>query len=540
MICGLQFGEPTRKTGKTPVPEEFDPTSEDHLLQEAARALGVGGWRVDTVHGQIHLCARACALFGIAESGPRPAHEGLAHYVPEHRERLLEAYRRCVSEHEPYDVEFRIAPAEGGERWLRAVGRPEFDECGRVVAVKGGLLDIDAYKRRELELSEARRVAEQTDRAKSEFLSAMSHELRTPLNAIVGFAQLLNTDAEEEPATQRDYLRHILSAGWHLRDLVGDVLDLARIEAGKTSLTLEPVSARDLIQECMRLIRDTAAERGVSVRLEGCPEDRSLFVHADRLRAKQVVLNLLTNAIKYNREGGQVTLICSQADGVACIDVVDTGAGIAPGDQQALFQAFERLGREFGEIEGAGIGLALALKLSRLMGGDLELVASTPGQGSRFRLTLPTVNAVGWDRHRSPSLDPRLMEERSDDPALRLLAVEDNTINMLLLSGLVAKRTGVELLEASDAATGLELAQRYQPELMLIDMHLPDMDGFDLGRRLRRVPGLERVPMVALSADATDETRRRALEEGFDDYLLKPFEIEQLDALIREARLSKE
>jgi len=523
------------------LPRSNRETDPDDLLARAAESLGLGAWRIDLQTEQIVLCPRARALFGLADGAPRPAREGLQRYIPEHRERLQEAFRRCIDQGAAYDVEFQALTAGGERRWLRATGVPLRDEQGRIVAVAGALLDIDGYKARESEQAEARVAAERTDRAKSEFLSAMSHELRTPLNAIVGFAQLLYADEDLDAPTRSEYLRHILSAGWHLRDLVGDILDLARIEAGRASLTPETVRIPDLLQDCLRLVRDQAADHSVSLRLEESGPAAGACVWADRLRLKQVVLNLLTNAIKYNREGGSVVLSYGRNDaGQVWVDVADTGLGIDPEQRDGVFETFDRLGRETGSIEGVGIGLPLALRLARLMGGELELLESVPDQGSRFRLSLPGIEADGWDRHRSPSLDPQLIEEREDDPPLRLLAVEDNRVNMLLLSGLVAKRQGVELVEAFDGSTGLELAQRVQPDLILLDMHLPDTDGFALARQLRADPALRPVPLVALSADASDEVRRRALdEEGFNDYIVKPFELEQLDALIREVRLSR-
>ncbi|MBK5935324.1 MULTISPECIES: PAS domain-containing hybrid sensor histidine kinase/response regulator [Halorhodospira] len=516
---------------------ESDP---DDLLTLAAESVGLGVWRIDLQTECIELCPRARALFGLTDDAPRPAREGLDHYALEHRERLQEAYRRCIDDGTAYDVEFQARVAGGEQRWLRATGTPVRDAAGRMTAVAGALLDIEDYKARESEHAEARVAAERTDRAKSEFLSAMSHELRTPLNAIVGFAQLLYADDELDAATRSEYLRHILSAGWHLRDLVGDILDLARIEAGRASLTPETVRVSDLLQEGLRLVRDQAADHGVSLRLEGSGRSSGVCVWADRLRLKQVVLNLLTNAIKYNREGGSVVLSygCDEA-GQVWVDVADTGLGIDPERREGLFETFDRLGRETGSIEGVGIGLPLALRLSRLMGGDLHLVESAPDQGSRFRLSLPGIDGEGWDRHHTPSLDPQLLDERADDPPLRVLAVEDNRVNMLLLSGLVAKRRGVELLEAYDGGTGLEMAKRKRPDLILLDMHLPDTDGFALARQLRADPALHETPLVAVSADASDEVRRRALDEGFNDYIVKPFELEQLDALIREVRLSR-
>ncbi|MFP4648680.1 MAG: response regulator [Halorhodospira sp.] len=514
---------------------------EDKRLRSAAEAVGLGLWWIDPASERVHLCERAQALFGVEQEPSRPLEESAAFYVPEHREQLSAAYRGCLAHGTPYDLEVEAITAEGARRWLRVTGEPVRDAEGAVVAVHGALLDIDACKRRELELLEARQEAERTDRAKSEFLSAMSHELRTPLNAILGFAQLLY--AEDDPASARraEYLRHILSAGWHLRDLVDDILDLARIEAGKAVLNPEVVRLPDLLQECVRLVREQAAEYGLALRLEPPKQGRPVSVWADRLRVKQVVLNLLTNAIKYNRQGGSVVLsYAGSEDGQVTVDVLDTGMGIAPEGREGLFETFDRLGRESGAIQGVGIGLPLALRLTRLMGGDLWLVESTPGVGSRFRLTLPQIEVEGWDRHHEPSLDPQLLEERPDDPPLQLLAVEDDSVNMLLLSGLVAKRQGVELLQAGDGQSALELMQRHQPDLILLDMHLPDTDGFALARRLRALPALRATPLVALSADATDEMREQAMREGFDDYLVKPFELEQLDALIREVRLSKQ
>lgn len=302
---------------------------------------------------------------------------------------LLERHMICLAAREPFrNFEYLARGEDGSERWVSVSGVPHFDAAGCFVGYRGTGADVTARKTTENAMVRARDEAEQASRAKTEFLSSMSHELRTPLNAILGFAQLLEHDPKLN-ADQRDNAAEILMAGRHLLDLVNEVLDLARIEAGRLSLSLEPVEVDDLARECRQLVQPLALARELTLRLSVAPE---IVVRADRVRLKQAIINLLSNAIKYNRPGGRVELsVKKMATQCVRIEVEDTGRGIPPGRLAAVFDPFNRAGRESGSVEGTGIGLTITRRLVELMGGEIG-ASSEPGIGSRFWIGLPTSN----------------------------------------------------------------------------------------------------------------------------------------------------
>ena len=388
--------------------------------------------------------------------------------------------------------------------------------------------DITERRAAEAALLAAKEEAERANRAKSEFLSRMSHELRTPLNAVLGFGQLLESDpADPLSATQRARVQELLRGGRHLLSLINDVLDLARIEAGTLQLQLAAVDLAAVVGDCQRLVQPMAAARGITLHLQaGCPADRA---HADPTRLKQVLLNLLSNAIKYNVPGGSVHLGWQLEPGgrQLRIEVRDTGPGLHEDQQERLFQAFERLDAERSSIEGAGIGLALSKWLVELMRGEIG-VRSTPGEGSVFWVRLacelaPTapVAAAGTRAVPAPALPPPMRAA----PRRRVLYIEDNEVNQLLMEGMLAQRPHIELSMAALPLDGLELALRAPPDLVLLDIQLPGMDGFEVLRRLREHPATQAVTVVAVSANALEADRAQAARAGFADYITKPIDL---------------
>jgi signal transduction histidine kinase/ActR/RegA family two-component response regulator len=379
----------------------------------------------------------------------------------------------------------------------------------------------------------AKQAAEEASQAKSEFLSRMSHELRTPLNAILGFAQLLELD--DLTADQRESVDHILRAGRHLLDLVNEVLDLSRIEAGRLQLSPEPVLVGDVLREALDLVRPLAAERRVRLAVgadAGAAAPRRVV--ADLQRLKQVLLNLLSNAIKYNREGGGVVLACEAApDERLRLVVTDTGPGI-PADRLArLFTPFERLGAEQSGVEGTGLGLALSQRLVAAMGGTLG-VESRPGQGSSFWVELPP---AGEDEEEAPPADggaPGAAPDAPAGPGRTVLYVEDNLSNLALVRRVLARRPRIALLTAMQGQLGLDLARSHRPALVLLDLHLPDVAGEDVLRALRAAPETRDVPVVVVSADATPRQVERLLAAGARSYLTKPLDVPRLLQVVDE------
>lgn len=370
---------------------------------------------------------------------------------------------------------------------------------------------------RTTELIDARRAADRASHAKSEFLSRMSHELRTPLNAIMGFAQVLQLDTLTPD--QSEGVNHILRGGRHLLGLINEVLDVTRIETGALSLSPEPVVVDDIVDHAVSLIRPLAARRGITVDVE----QSHTYVLADRQRLNQILFNLLSNAVKYNRAAGKVHVSArrneaSQVD----IAVADTGAGIPPEKLDMLFTPFERLGAETSDVEGTGLGLALARGLAEAMKGSLT-AESVVDHGSVFRLTLPAVDSA------PRSLEPDMARDvASSERAGTVLYIEDNASNVALMRRLLARRPGVRLLHAPDGRSGLTQVVELQPQLVFLDLHLPDCPGEEVLRRIWEDPKTRDIPVIVLSADATPAQKRRLLSFGAKGYLTKPFDIAEV------------
>ncbi|QPF76297.1 PAS domain S-box protein [Roseateles sp. DAIF2] len=385
---------------------------------------------------------------------------------------------------------------------------------------------------RTAELTRAKQEAERANAAKSDFLSRMSHELRTPLNAILGFGQLMALQSRE-PATG-DYVQEILKAGQHLLELINEVLDLARIESGKFSVARETVALAPVLADCLSLLRPQAQAREIQLPAETLGVEQQVW--ADPVRLKQVLLNLLSNAVKYNRPRGRVSLasrVVEDRHGARLrLTVADQGPGLSPAQMARLFVPFERLDADRAAIEGTGIGLAIAKRLVELMEGRVG-VDSRPGEGCEFWVELPLAPPA----QALPAPQPALTASACDadgaaNGALSLLCIEDNPANLLLVESILALRPGVELLKALGPAQGLSLARERAPALVLLDINLPEMDGYEVLRRLRADPATRALPVVAVSANAKAEDLARGRAAGFDDYLTKPLDVARLLALV--------
>ena len=384
----------------------------------------------------------------------------------------------------------------------------------------GVIRDITERLAFEEKLQNSRDEAERASQAKSQFLSNMSHELRTPMNAIIGFAQLLDLD-DQLNQDQRENVQEIMKAGRHLLELINDVLDLAKVESGRMDLHLEPAPLQRLVKECLDLLRPLAARREVSLQADIASD---AVVLADSVRLKQVLLNLLSNAIKYNKPGGSVHLSVQPVANRLRLAVVDTGRGIPQDRQHELFQPFSRLHAEASPEEGSGIGLAITQRLVELMGGAIGM-DSTPDQGSTFWFELLRAEA---EPTRTMTLPAPAGNTEIHGRTHRVLYIEDNPSNLRLVSTIFNQRKHIELLTAPTPQLGIALAQAHQPDLILLDINMPGMSGYEVLDVFKSDPLLDCIPVVALTANAMLRDVERGRQAGFAEYLTKPLDIQTL------------
>ncbi len=513
--------------------------AESALRQAADRAaliangVGLGTWSQDLVTGESMWDEQMWRLRGLE---PRPGAlsraERMAIVHPDDLEAAGRIHAQMMQDRAPIDHEFRVQWPDGSWRWLAsrsiAVGGADGGPARRI----GVNWDITEARSAAAERQE--RVAAQRDvLAKSQFLSRMSHELRTPLNAVLGFTQLLLADgATDDPAVRLRRLEHIQSAGRHLLTLIDDVLDLSRLEGGEAQIALEPTPLQAIVTEVLSMVEPMARE--CSVRIETAGVDTVPLVDPTRLR--QVLLNLLTNAIKYNRTGGHVMLRSRQGPDVVVIELSDTGHGMSAHQMSHLFEPFNRLGAETTSVEGTGIGLAIVKALVERMGGTVS-VESTLGKGTRFELRLidgsHTPPAVG--ELARPQAMALAATVGSVGRGGRVLYIEDNPVNTIIVGELIAQRQDLTLLTATTGQEGLEIARTQRPDLILLDMQLPDINGPEVFARLQSEPRTARIPCIALSANAIQADIDEAMRSGFADYWTKPLDfktfIASMDAM---------
>ena len=484
----------------------------------------------------------AASLFGIARGAliKQPISRRI---LKEDQDIYYLHHKNLVEKGETPPFDLRMLNEKGVSFWVRITTTLGRDIKGES-EVRVVLADITEQKQTEIrnaqlqqnleernrELDRIRVVADKANQAKSDFLSSMSHELRTPLHAILGFIQLLASGSPPPTSEQTQSIDQVSKAGWHLLELINEILDLAVIESGKITLSIEPVSVAELITECEEMMLPLAQQRGINIEIS--PENILTYVLADLVRVKQILINLLSNAIKYNVSGGQVAIICSEVTlGRLRISVNDTGGGLTPAEISQLFQPFNRLGREEGDEGGTGIGLVVCKRLIELIGGAIG-VESVPNKGSSFWIELETVTQTDYAALTANSEELKTHPDAYIDCSIQkklhtLLYVEDNLANLKLIEAIMARRPEIILVSAPNGLKGVEMATELVPDIILMDIDLPDINGKEALYILSKNPATSHIPVIALSANAMPNDIEVGLKAGFRHYLTKPIKIKE-------------
>ena len=488
-----------------------------------ARYAGIGMWEARLDGSPERWDEQMFHLRGLAPRAQAPGREErMAMVHPDDLPLVLDSRPKSEVGTLSTSYEFRWRMPDGSWRWLASRSALVYDDSGRPVRRVGVNWDVTEAKEAELVRQQAA-IAEREIQAKSQFLSRMSHELRTPLNAVLGFTQLLQVEARRSAHPgQLAKLDHIRAAGDHLLSLINDVLDLSGLESGELKLSLQAVDLPALIRQSLPLVESLATQQAVTIEAGGLAG----VVNADPTRLRQVLINLLTNAIKYNRRGGSVLVQASAVDAATVVLTIrDTGRGLTAAQLGKLFEPFNRFGAESEGIEGTGIGLTIVRALVRGMGGTIE-VASAPGAGTTFDVSLPAASgAPAAVALPEPALPVGLPgEEARVERIGQILYIEDNHVNVLLVEELVKSIGGLSIVSEANGAAGVARARALRPDLVLIDLQLPDFDGFEVLRRLRADPLTRGIACIALSANAMPEDIERGLAAGFADYWTKPID----------------
>lgn len=505
-------------------------------LVEAQSISKLGSWNLDLINNKVIWSDEVYRIFGLEHDEFGASYEAFLEVVhPDDRDLVNTAYTESVKNKTPYDLVHRLLLKDGTLKYVNAKCQTYYDADGTPLRSIGTTQDITERKQIEDELFVAKQ-AEQANRLKNEFLGRMSHELRTPLNAILGFAQIMElSDDEETLGAHRDDLKTMARSGWHLLRIIQDLLNLSEIEAGKVSLHMEKIDVRGSMIECFELLTPLAKEHGIEI---GCEAGacEGIIVWADPFRLKQVFTNLLANAIKYNRVNGSVTVSGQRVQDRLRILISDTGLGIPENEFASLFQPFSRIVERPYTIEGAGIGLSIAKQLTELMGGTIG-IESVLGQGSTFWIELPVAEAQ--NSFNTPVNGPVSLNDHSATTGKQttLLCIEDNTDHIKLIEAIVSKMENSSLLTAPTPSLGLDLARTHKPDLILLDIGLPDMNGYEVLERLQADERTRHIPVIAVSASAYPVEIEKGLQAGFRCYLTKPLNVVEFKNTVAELLL---
>ena len=502
----------------------------EQQLREAQTLARIGNWTANLASGKLTWSDEIYRIFGHEPGSFAPSIEAFVAAVHPDDRALVRESEKQAEQTGRHDVVHRIVQPDGTVRHVHELAQAQTDAAGNLIRLTGTVQDVTEQVEAERALMAAREEAERANRAKSDFLSSMSHELRTPMNAILGFSQLLEYD-DMLPEEHQDSVQEILKAGHHLLELINDVLDLAKIESGHLDLSLEPVAVCPVVDECLSLVSPLAVKRDIHLAHGGL---EGAAVRADRTRLKQALLNLLANAIKYNREGGSVRLdVLPQGVDRLRIQVTDSGPGIPAERLTELFQPFNRLDAEHSNIEGTGIGLTITRRIVETMGGTVDVVSGV-GVGSTFWIELPLESAPGGVpcRGRWAVAERAEPARRMDTTQHTVLYIEDNPANIKLVAQILSQRPHIRLFTAHTPELGIELALAHRPDLILLDINLLGMDGYQVLEVFKAETSLKAIPKVAITANAMPRDIERGRAAGFSEYLTKPLDVGQFHAVV--------
>jgi len=498
----------------------------------------IGTWDWNILTGELYWSENIAPLFGYKPGEIETSYDNFLKSIhPDDRDKVETCIEQSITTKNQYNVEHRVLWPDGSTHWLKESGSVLLNENNEPQHMLGVVQSLDAQKLFEHELKSAKLDAENANKAKSEFLSRMSHELRTPLNAIMGFSQLLSIEEDSLTNEQVDHLGEITKASDHLLVLINEILDLAKIESGRIDLSIENVNIAEVLTDAIHLISPLAIKRNIQLSIYEqntlVSEDQlaanEVVVLADNTRLKQILINLMSNAVKYNQDNGELNIRCSlhTQQGVYRIEVQDTGLGLTASQQEKLFEPFARLGRANSAIEGTGIGLVITKKLIELMGGSIGF-KNNQKVGSTFWVDIPI--EVYSTRSHIISNEVNMnnpLARYTEKHAQKVLYIEDNPANLRLVTQILSHRPNIETITAHEPMLGLELAEEHKPDLILLDINLPGINGFEVLKHIKQRQNTAKTPVIAISANAMPRDIEKGFEAGFDDYVTKPLDIKK-------------
>ena len=520
------------------------------LLQSEQRLMNsqnfarIGTWDWDIQTGDLYWSDMIPPLFGYPDGQLDTSYTNFVNALhPEDMDGVIDAIHNCIQNNSDYDIEHRVVWPDGSVHWVHEKGNVLRDGNNEPLHMIGVISDIHERKAFELkqeifnkQLLDISIQAEAANKAKSVFLSSMNHELRTPLNSILGFSQLLDMEPDLS-ADNKESVNNILKSGEHLLSLINAVLDLAQIESGKSSVDIKPVLNSELLHTCETIVSQLATQHQIDIKFSKiCSED--LYILADPTKLKQVIINLLSNAIKYNKQNGHVLVDCfkDETEQKITISIKDTGHGISNENLAQLFEPFNRLGQETSSnIEGTGIGLVITKQLLKLMNSELQ-VTSKVGIGSEFFFTLPYNTSNEPQKQTTKHTNTDTSKTNPQQTSKLIYYIDDNELSMSLIHQYINKWTGFKFLGQCDPLTGIEDIKKHSPDIILLDLNIPKMSGYQILKHLHDNNICPDARLIAVTANTLEADVFKIQHAGFDDYIDKPIIMDELFEKLNKTR----